>query len=82
MVGRTGCEAQEAREYLLAEEGLVEEAVVSFVGDRDFVKISIKYEGSSFIDSKWVARGVLSLYEVGSTWASGDGSTRFVVVSH
>lgn len=82
VIASTGCDATEAREYLIAEEGLVDEAVVSLLGDRELVKIGIRYEGSSFVDAKWVCRGALALYDIGSSWASADGSTRYTVVSH
>lgn len=34
VMARTGCSQNEAREYLLAEEGSVEDAVISYKGDK------------------------------------------------
>lgn len=80
VVAATQCAERAAVEYLLAEEGSVVDAVISYLGDYNLARLRIRYDGSSQLDTKIVDRSMAHLYPVGSTWASADGSTRYTVV--
>lgn len=82
VMAKAGCCMTEALKYLEAEEGSVDEAVTSYLGDHGLARIAIRYEGSKDVVRHTIPRNLRDLFEVGSTWTSADGSSRYVVVSN